>query len=58
LDWRTTRWLADAGGSGLGLAIAAELVAARGGALRIADSPLGGTRTQVTLPGSDSHQLR
>lgn len=41
----------DAGGSGLGLAIAAELVAAHGGTISIADSPLGGARIQVNLPG-------
>jgi signal transduction histidine kinase len=40
----------DAGGSGLGLAIVAELVAAHGGTLAIDDSPLGGTRIEVTLP--------
>jgi signal transduction histidine kinase len=41
----------DAGGSGLGLAIAAELVAAHGGTISIADSPLGGARIEVNLPG-------
>jgi signal transduction histidine kinase len=40
----------DDGGSGLGLAIVAELVAAHGGAVAIASSPLGGTRVEVTLP--------
>jgi signal transduction histidine kinase len=40
----------DDGGSGLGLAIVAELVAAHGGAVTIASSPLGGTRVEVTLP--------
>jgi signal transduction histidine kinase len=42
----------DAGGSGLGLAIASELVAAHGGTISIADSPLGGARIEVNLPGS------
>jgi signal transduction histidine kinase len=40
----------DAGGSGLGLAIAAEVVAAHGGAIRIAGSGLGGARVEVRLP--------
>jgi signal transduction histidine kinase len=40
----------DAGGSGLGLAIVAELVAAHGGTIAIAASPLGGARIQVSLP--------
>ncbi len=42
----------DAGGSGLGLAIVAELVAAHGGALTVAGSPLGGARIEVSLPRS------
>jgi signal transduction histidine kinase len=40
----------DAGGSGLGLAIVAELVAAHGGTVGLAGSPLGGTRVEVSLP--------
>ena len=39
----------DAGGSGLGLAIVAELVAAHGGRVVIAESPLGGTLVEVRL---------
>ncbi|MEO6882063.1 MAG: ATP-binding protein [Mycobacteriaceae bacterium] len=37
------------GGSGLGLAIVAEIVAAHGGTVTIADSDLGGARVVVTL---------
>jgi signal transduction histidine kinase len=40
----------DDGGSGLGLAIVAELVAAHGGTVAIASSPLGGARVEITLP--------
>jgi signal transduction histidine kinase len=40
----------DSGGTGLGLAIVAELVSAHGGAVAVADSPLGGTRVEVRLP--------
>jgi signal transduction histidine kinase len=42
----------DAGGSGLGLAIVSELVEAHGGRVTISDSPLGGARVEVRLPGS------
>jgi signal transduction histidine kinase len=40
----------DDGGSGLGLAIVAELVAAHGGTVMLAASPIGGTRVEVSLP--------
>jgi len=40
----------DDGGSGLGLAIVAELVAAHGGTVAMAASPVGGTRVEVSLP--------
>ena len=47
----------DAGGSGLGLAIVAELVAAHGGTVGIATSPLGGARIEVSLPRSGGSPL-
>jgi signal transduction histidine kinase len=48
----------DAGGSGLGLAIVAELVAAHGGAVRVAGSPLGSARVEVSLPRAAAPGLR
>ncbi|MEW6476757.1 MAG: HAMP domain-containing sensor histidine kinase [Actinomycetota bacterium] len=42
----------DAGGNGLGLAIVAEIVAAHGGTVTVATSPLGGARFEVVLPAS------
>jgi signal transduction histidine kinase len=38
-------------GSGLGLSIAADLAAAYGGSLRLTDSPSGGMRAELRLPG-------
>ena len=38
-------------GSGLGLSIAADLAAAYGGSLRLTDSPSGGLRAELRLPG-------
>ena len=38
-------------GSGLGLTIVAELAALYGGDIQLADSPLGGLRAELTLPG-------
>lgn len=46
LDEARTR---DHGGTGLGLAIVAELVAAHGGTVRLADSDLGGARAEVAI---------
>jgi signal transduction histidine kinase len=40
----------DDGGSGLGLAIVSELVAAHGGTVVAAASPLGGARVEITIP--------
>lgn len=42
---------AQPGGNGLGLAIASEIAQAYGGSLSLEDSPLGGLRVQITLPG-------
>ena len=38
-------------GSGLGLAIVLDLAAAYGGSLRLEDSPSGGLRARLSLPG-------
>jgi signal transduction histidine kinase len=40
----------DAGGSGLGLAIVTEVTAAHGGRVTMTESPLGGTRVEITFP--------
>lgn len=42
----------DGGGSGLGLAIVAAVAAAHGGTVRIGESPLGGARVELELPGT------
>ena len=42
----------DVGGAGLGLAVASDVAAAHGGRLEIGDSPLGGARVTITLPGN------
>jgi signal transduction histidine kinase len=44
----------DVGGAGLGLAVASDVAAAHGGALTIGDSPLGGARVTITLPGTET----
>ncbi len=44
----------DSGGSGLGLAIVSEVAAAHGGAAVVLDSPLGGARFEVSLPGDSA----
>jgi two-component system, OmpR family, osmolarity sensor histidine kinase EnvZ len=41
----------DQGGTGLGLAIAQDVAKAHGGSIELQDSPLGGLRALVTLPG-------
>lgn len=41
----------DHGGSGLGLAIARDVAKGHGGDIELMDSPLGGLRAVVTLPG-------
>ena len=43
----------DDGGSGLGLSIVDEVVRAHGGSMSITQSPLGGTRIEVTLPAEE-----
>jgi signal transduction histidine kinase len=43
----------DGGGSGLGLAIVAEVIAAHGGTVAFDESPLGGARLRIRLPGDD-----
>jgi signal transduction histidine kinase len=49
LDDARTR---DTGGAGLGLSVVAELVEHLGGAVTVSDSPLGGARFEVSLPGA------
>jgi signal transduction histidine kinase len=41
---------ADGGGAGLGLSIVASVAAAHGGAVEVAESPLGGARLSMWLP--------
>lgn len=41
-------------GSGLGLSIVSDLAAAYGGSLRLTDSPRGGLRAELRLPGYDA----
>ena len=48
LDPSRTR---STGGAGLGLAISHAITTAHGGTISVEDSPLGGTRVRVTLPG-------
>ncbi len=40
-------------GSGLGLTIASDVVKSHGGEIFLEDSPLGGLRVRITLPGDD-----
>lgn len=42
----------ERGGSGLGLSIAAEIVSGHRGTIEVADSPFGGARFVVRLPGA------
>ncbi len=49
LDESRTR---DSGGSGLGLAITKRIIDSYGGTISVDDSPLGGARFTVVLPGS------
>ena len=49
LDDARTR---DTGGAGLGLSVVAELVEQLGGTVTVLDSPLGGARFEVSLPGT------
>jgi signal transduction histidine kinase len=44
----------NAPGSGLGLSIIEELCRAYGGSLRLDDSPLGGLRLDIALPGAEA----
>ncbi len=41
----------DGGGAGLGLAVSADVARSHGGHLEITDSPLGGARVSLILPG-------
>lgn len=53
---RLDRARASGGGSGLGLAIARRLVELMEGSIVVTDSPLGGARFIVTLPGTSRAQ--
>jgi signal transduction histidine kinase len=45
------RWDSQEAGSGLGLAIARDLTRLYGGDVRLSESPLGGLRVELELPG-------